>query len=111
MSDTNETTLVICFGIFTLLATLAGLHYRDSLCCLFCRSLMAAWSRSMYYPGLSESVNSLCTDRDIDIEALAGTQHSSRRNLRAEDETFVELQPCPSIPLYFNTSLSEQSRT
>ncbi|CBX92015.1 predicted protein [Plenodomus lingam JN3] len=40
----NETTLVICFGIITIIATVAGLHYRDSLCCLMCRSLVGAWS-------------------------------------------------------------------
>jgi hypothetical protein len=48
MPESNENTLVILFGVFTLVATLASLHYRDSLCCLFCRSLINAWSRSMF---------------------------------------------------------------
>ncbi|KAF1828515.1 hypothetical protein BDW02DRAFT_227050 [Decorospora gaudefroyi] len=91
MSDSNETTLLICFGIFTLMATLASLHYRDSLCCLFCRSLMRAWSRIP----------------DTDVEAMAGMQHGLRRALHEEDEAIIELQPRPSFPLYFDSALRD----
>ncbi|KAF2846268.1 hypothetical protein T440DRAFT_482634 [Plenodomus tracheiphilus IPT5] len=86
MADNNETTLVICFGIFTLLTTIPGLHYRDSLCCLVCRSLVRAWY----------------IDPDIDIEAVAGVQHAGRRRSLNENDLIVELQPRRSLPLYFD---------
>ncbi|KAF2833896.1 hypothetical protein CC86DRAFT_279364 [Ophiobolus disseminans] len=52
MTDSNETTLLLSFGIITILATLAGLHYRDSLCYLCCRTILRAW-QSRRSPGRS----------------------------------------------------------
>ncbi|KAF2635096.1 hypothetical protein P280DRAFT_412255 [Massarina eburnea CBS 473.64] len=47
-SSSTDTALLISFGILTLLATIAGLHYRDSLFCLLCRSLHHAWTVSKW---------------------------------------------------------------
>lgn len=85
----NETTLVICFGIITIIATVAGLHYRDSLCCLMCRSLVGAWST---------------TDTDRDIEAVAGLQTTSRHRSQDEDGSSIELEPRRTLPLYFDST-------
>ncbi|KAH7380015.1 hypothetical protein BKA66DRAFT_571097 [Pyrenochaeta sp. MPI-SDFR-AT-0127] len=90
MSDTNETdtALVVTFGIFTIIATIAGFHVRDSVFCSFLRSLLVVWSR---------------TNSDIDIEAIAGSE--SRENYR--DRTFFELQPRLSLPLYYEQSVND----
>ncbi|KAH8730302.1 hypothetical protein GQ44DRAFT_701140 [Phaeosphaeriaceae sp. PMI808] len=91
MANNTETSLIISFGIFTLIAALASLHYRDSLCCLCFRSLLRAWHH------------------DIDIEAMAGLLHApSGRNVTLA-HTVIELQPQSSIPLYLDTSRSENS--
>ncbi|KAF2471528.1 uncharacterized protein BDR25DRAFT_367207 [Lindgomyces ingoldianus] len=40
---TTEATLAIIFGIMTLIATIAGIHYRDSLCCVLFQNAQGAW--------------------------------------------------------------------
>ncbi|KAI8934189.1 hypothetical protein NX059_008938 [Plenodomus lindquistii] len=86
MANISNNTLVICFGVLTLLVTVAGLHYRDSLCCMIGRSLVGAWT----------------TDNDVDIEAMAGLQHTGSRLGIQNDDYAVELQPLRSIPLYLD---------
>lgn len=99
MTDSNEATLVICFGIFTLLATLAGLHYRDSLCCLCCGVLFNAWHHRTL-------------DVVEDVEATAGMIHriSSTQSLDT-NHALVEMQPHMTFPLFFDTSLSSPVAT
>ncbi|KAF2127326.1 hypothetical protein P153DRAFT_387869 [Dothidotthia symphoricarpi CBS 119687] len=92
MSGSSDTSLVILFGIFTLIATLAGLHYRDSLCCLICRSLLRAWSDEASH---------------IDVEATAGLRGGLNRIFDSDDEAVIELQPRLSFPVYLDSSTLE----
>jgi hypothetical protein len=108
MSNSSETSLVVSFGIITLVATLAGLHYRGSLCCLFCRTLIRAWSHSMsHLIDLLVVLGLRIPDTDVDIEAIAGTQHNFHRSSRHDDEAVIALQPRPLCPLYFDSSVIE----
>jgi hypothetical protein len=112
MADTNETTLVICFGVFTLLATLAGLHYRDSLCCLCCRVLFNAWHRRRL--DVVYVSHALIQSADVveDVEATAGLIHriSTTQSLDT-DHALVEMQPHTTFPLYFDTSMVSPEAT
>ncbi|KAH7085026.1 hypothetical protein BKA63DRAFT_498768 [Paraphoma chrysanthemicola] len=84
MPDNNDpvnTALVICFGILTIIATIAGFHVRDSVFCSCFRGLFVAWSRNS----------------DIDIEASAGLVGSEQH----QDSMVFELQPRMSLPIYY----------
>jgi hypothetical protein len=48
MANDNDVPLIVSFGVLTIFITIAGLHYRDSLCCFACRTLSAAWSHGQY---------------------------------------------------------------
>jgi hypothetical protein len=107
MSDSSNTALVLSFGIITLLATLAGLHYRDSLCCLCCRSLIRAWRHSTFAPSQGIFGLTLSEGAEFDLEAAAGLQRSSSGTFEHRDSTVIELQPRRALPLYLDASGSE----
>jgi hypothetical protein len=107
MTDTNEATSVISFGIFTLLATLAGLHYRDSLCCLPCCVLFNAWNHRTLDAAHDWLLLINSADGVEDIEATAGMIDRRSTGLSLEtDHTFVEMQPHTTLPLYFDSSMT-----
>ncbi|KAF2872621.1 hypothetical protein BDV95DRAFT_542850 [Massariosphaeria phaeospora] len=81
--STTSTALLVTFGIFTLLTTIAGIHYRDSLCCLFYRSLHGAWSQQV----------------DSEVEIRYGSDPDQDNDL--EDGVY-EMQPRLSLPLYLD---------
>ncbi|KAH7094677.1 hypothetical protein FB567DRAFT_9700 [Paraphoma chrysanthemicola] len=87
-NDTVNTALVICFGILTIIVTIAGFHVRDSVFCSCFRGLFVAWSRN----------------NEIDIEARAGVLGEEEY----QDNTVFELQPRVSLPLYYEPHLNEE---
>lgn len=103
-NNTSDTALLITFGILTLLAAIAGIHYRDSLCCLFCRSLSRAWHHGKFvhfdtflkYAHVDET----CEEIRSDLEGTGGlNSHSSLRG-----DQSIELQPRLSLPLYLDSA-------
>ncbi|KAF2035389.1 hypothetical protein EK21DRAFT_106925 [Setomelanomma holmii] len=87
MSDGNDTTntiLVVCFGILTILVTIAGFHVRDSVFCSCFRGLFVTWSQG----------------EDVDIEARAGLVGRS-----GYQDDAVEMQPRLTLPLYYEPPL------
>ncbi|KAH7125774.1 hypothetical protein B0J11DRAFT_529206 [Dendryphion nanum] len=81
--NSTEIILLVLFGTFTIITTIAGIHYRDSLGCLVCRALHSLWSR----------------DRLLDIEAYGN--YNLEPGLRSN--TLIEMQPrTESFPLYID---------
>ncbi|KAF2690875.1 hypothetical protein K458DRAFT_64111 [Lentithecium fluviatile CBS 122367] len=79
-TDSTDTLLLIAFGVLTILIAIAGIHHRDSLCCLFCRSLHQAWNRethSSYEQLRLQLCRCRCRRRSCDRHK--NTQKTSRR--------------------------------
>ncbi|KAF2737294.1 hypothetical protein EJ04DRAFT_431370 [Polyplosphaeria fusca] len=101
----TEAALAILFGIMALLTSVAGLHYRDSLCSIMCRTLYRA-----RYPGIRFDIVTMFSVADqrgdqgdlsigLDgglLEQAAGT----------DDEDVIELQPRRTLPLYYDPMTS-----
>ncbi|KAF1960224.1 hypothetical protein CC80DRAFT_465931 [Byssothecium circinans] len=83
-NSSTDTTLLVSFGVLTLIVAIAGIHYRDSLFCLLCRSLHRAWT----------------LDASHDVESTAGIE----LHQRSYNASVIELQPRLSLPLYYDTS-------
>lgn len=98
MSSSTDTALLIVFGIISFLAAVAGMHYRDSLCCLFCRSLFQAWFTRMPTTSNHYLIIPLInySDGEPDTEAMAG----AHPNEQFREQAVVELQPMLSLPIF-----------
>ncbi|KAF2635100.1 hypothetical protein P280DRAFT_198997 [Massarina eburnea CBS 473.64] len=89
-SNTNTAFLVL-FGILSLLFAIAGLHYKDSLCCLLCRSLLQSWSHTQ-----------VTAQDELDVEVGIG-DGAPEQGLKGAHE----LQPRLLLPWYLGGSSEE----
>ena len=104
-----DTSLVLSFGIFSLIATLAALHYRDSLCCLCCRTRSCEHGINVRSRPMQDFFTNSAQGSEIDVEAAAGTQNSPTFSPPTNQPAVIELQPHPTFPLYFDINISGSS--
>ncbi|KAF2256278.1 hypothetical protein BU26DRAFT_18157 [Trematosphaeria pertusa] len=86
-NGTTDTVLLATFGVLSLIAAVAGIHYRDSLCGIFCRQLRRAWADG--------------------FASLSSESYQDARNY--DEEQPLELHSRMWAPAYFDHSLARAS--